>query len=435
MSGITPPSDPSSQDRSRSSPETQNLIVALNQPRVPAMSTHIERVGRTRGSPAQSSDTSVERPNHNRGRRNRNPPDPGMPSGPIDMSAQQATFLAGVSAHQAHQASVVAEHASNMALHYQHDAQVAQQLAAQQQHRFHQDANALRERAEAYVSQAHLEAEQTVEGYRQEAIASIQASQHDLQNRANQLLGTVRGEIDSRDQHIRDQSDAIQRREHEILRLQRELDAARMREWEAEQRHARQQAQLAEAHQLHMEQVAISESLGLRGPVEIPFPTTPRSSHSAVGGVALVPFETPPIPAPSEPPMPWTPKSNLTVVQGTRTPSGMSFDLFGDIAEQEARAAQAAMHPVGIGVSQPVGLPAALVPPQGLVELPPGLSPVMQPPPQRSHVTPLNHPVQPITNPPGTQASFQEWIRGELQGMVAAQVEVLAQRMQQAGMV
>ena len=377
MSGITPPSDPSSQDRSRSSPETQNLVVALNQPRVPAMSTHIERVGRTRGSPAQSSDTSVERPNHNRGRRNRNPPDPGMPSGPIDMSAQQATFLAGVSAHQAHQASVVAEHASNMALHYQHDAQVTQQLAAQQQHRFHQDANALRERAEAYVSQAHLEAEQTVEGYRQEALASIQASQHDLQSRANQLLGTVRGEIDSRDQHIRDQSDAIQRREHEILRLQRELDAARMREWEAEQRHARQQAQLAEAHQLHMEQVAISESLGLRGPVEIPIPTTPRSSHSAVGGVALVPFETPPIPAPSEPPMPSTPKSNLTVVQGTRTPSGMSFDLFGDIAEQEARAAQTAIHPVGVGVSQPVGLPVALVPPQGLVELPPGLSPVM----------------------------------------------------------
>ena len=133
--------------------------------------------------------------------------------------------------------------------------------------------------------------------------------------------------------------------------------------------------------------------------------------------------------------MPSTPKSNLTVVQGTRTPSGMSFDLFGDIAEQEARAAQAAIHPVGVGVSQPVGLPVALVPPQGLVELPPGLSPVMQPPPQRSHVTPLNHPVQPITNPPGTQASFQEWIRGELQGMVAAQVEVLAQRMQQAGMI
>ena len=85
-----------------------------------------------------------------------------------------------------------------------------------------------------------------------------------------------------------------------------------------------------------MEQVAVGNSLGLRGRAEIPIPVTPRSSRSVVGDVALVSYEPPPIPAPLKPPLPPTPKSNATVAQGSQACSGMPCHLVGNIAEQDS---------------------------------------------------------------------------------------------------
>ena len=242
--GITPPSDPSSQERSRSSQETRALVAQLGPNRVPAMSTHIERVGQAnRGSPAAaSSDTSsVERGPHNRGFRNRNPypgrPQPSSSSTvpPVDLNATQATFLAGAAVHQAHQASMVAEHASNAALHFQQQAQVTQQNAVRQQAQFHQAATAIQSRAEAYVRQAQEEARsagverdevarqasQTVEGFRREAVAEVQATQSQLEARANQWLNEnmsqIMDQMESRDARLRSQEDALRGRDEEIL--------------------------------------------------------------------------------------------------------------------------------------------------------------------------------------------------------------------------
>ena len=418
------------------------------------MSTHIERVGQAnRGSPAAaSSDTSsVERGPHNRGFRNRNPypgrPQPSSSSTvpPVDLNATQATFLAGAAVHQAHQASMVAEHASNAALHFQQQAQVTQQNAVRQQAQFHQAATAIQSRAEAYVRQAQEEARsagverdevarqasQTVEGFRREAVAEVQATQSQLEARANQWLNEnmsqIMEQMESRDARLRSQEDALRGRDEEITRLQRELESVRREALDRDQFHARQREDLNRAHQEHLQQVALRHHEGLQSPVDVPLPITPRSNQTITTQVQA--FE-PPLPAPAASP-------GETFVN---TPtSGMSFDLFGEKAEREARPAQPGTHTDVVAVlpAEPMGQPVALVPPHGL-QHPPGLAPVVQPPPQRGIGVPFvpNQPVPPITNPsPRTRESFEDWVRGELRHMVSAEVGILAHRMESAGMI
>ena len=252
--------------------------------------------------------------------RNRNP-HPGRPQPAssstvptVDLNATQATFLAGAAVHQAHQASMVAEHASNAALHFQQQAQVTQQNAVRQQAQFHQAATALQNRAEAYVRQAQEEARsagverdevarqasQTVEGFRREAVAEVQATQTQLEARANQWLNEnmsqIMGQMESRDARLRSQEDALRGRDEEIIRLQRELDSVRREALDREQIHARQREDLNRVHQEHLQQVALRHNEGLQSPVDVPLPITPRSNQTVTTQVQA--FEPPPLPAP-----------------------------------------------------------------------------------------------------------------------------------------
>ena len=124
MSGISPPTDPSSSDgRSRSSPEDSNP----NATRVPAQLLppwfHEKSSCLLLGIAMrvdESSDTSTEASQHNRFRQ-RAPHGPNPSNSPdednsVDLSATQATFLAGAAVTQAHHAANLADHASNVAI-------------------------------------------------------------------------------------------------------------------------------------------------------------------------------------------------------------------------------------------------------------------------------------------------------------------------------
>ena len=124
QSGLTPPSESSGADRSRSSPEDPKLSSGT---RIPAAST-ILVPRRASGSSlphhnpqAESSDASME-DRGRAGQRARSGPDPTSrssrhdPNVPIDLNATQASFLAGAAVTQAHHASVLANNAADVAL-------------------------------------------------------------------------------------------------------------------------------------------------------------------------------------------------------------------------------------------------------------------------------------------------------------------------------
>ena len=159
MSGISPPSDPSSSNsRSRSSPETSNP----NATRVPAVVTSLvpRRIQLPSSRDAirvdDSSDTSLEASQHNRfrqrGPHGPNPSNSPDEDNPVDLSATQATFLAGAAVTQAHHAATIADHASNVAIQSQLEAFQARQVIAQQQSDFGQVAAEMRDAA----SKGHL---------------------------------------------------------------------------------------------------------------------------------------------------------------------------------------------------------------------------------------------------------------------------------------
>ena len=154
MSGISPPSDPSSSNsRSRSSPETSNP----NATRVPAVVTSLVprriQLPSTRDAMRvdESSDTSVEASQQSRfrqrGPHGPNPSNSPDEDNPVDLSATQATFLAGAAVTQAHHAATIADHASNVAIQSQLEAFQARQVIAQQQSDFGQVAAEMRDAA------------------------------------------------------------------------------------------------------------------------------------------------------------------------------------------------------------------------------------------------------------------------------------------------
>ena len=131
-SGISPPSEFSGMDRSRSSPE--NPPNMPSGPCVPASSLVITRratgSNQSHQSPQADSSDSMD---VGRGRR-RTQPGPN-PSGshrqgvPIDLNATQASFLAGAAVNQAHHASVIADNAVTAALNATVETQHAQEMA------------------------------------------------------------------------------------------------------------------------------------------------------------------------------------------------------------------------------------------------------------------------------------------------------------------
>ena len=217
-SGLTPPSESSGADRSRSSPEDPKLP---SRTRIPAAST-ILVPRRASGSnlphhnpQAESSDASMEERGRAR-QRARSRPDPSSSSGhnpnvPIDLNATQASFLAGAAVTQAHHASLIANNAADVALSSQLEVQHAQQVAqaihagaVQQQSDFAQAAAAYQQQAtRAYLAQQEearaaieqrdnnfqllqMKAQQHVQGIRDEAEREILANRDVVQERAQQ---------------------------------------------------------------------------------------------------------------------------------------------------------------------------------------------------------------------------------------------------------
>ena len=166
QSGLTPPSESSGADRSRSSPEDPKLPSGT---RIPAASTILvpRRASGSnlpRNNP-QAEYTSMEERGRAR-QRARSGPEPSSSSGhnpnvPIDLNATQASFLAGAAVTQAHHASLIANNAADVALSSQLEVQNAQRVAnaihagaVQQQSDFAQAAAAYQQQAtRAYLAQ------------------------------------------------------------------------------------------------------------------------------------------------------------------------------------------------------------------------------------------------------------------------------------------
>ena len=259
-SGLSPPDDPSSNERSRSSEETRNLVLALraNRPSVPAnMSTVVRRTtsNPTRSPPARMSSSESE------GRRNRQRdrnPDPGRGSGDTGLTAQQATFMAGVAVTHAHQAAQLAEHATDQSLMYQqqaHNAQVVAQAihdgAIQQQNLFVQVAADMRDTAEAALAErdrvilnnqeeaqqmvrhfqgaqisVETRATEYVEGVRQEAQQLVEATRANMESRVQAVVQPLQDMVSQRDNVISSQDQQIQSLQNQLSLLQSQLVAA-----------------------------------------------------------------------------------------------------------------------------------------------------------------------------------------------------------------
>ena len=76
-----------------------------------------------------------------------NPSNSPDPDNPVDLSATQASFIAGAAVSQAHRAANLADHASTVAIQSQLEAQQARVALAQQQADFGQVAAAMRDPA------------------------------------------------------------------------------------------------------------------------------------------------------------------------------------------------------------------------------------------------------------------------------------------------
>ena len=262
QSGSTPPSESSGADRSRSSPEDPKLPSGT---RIPAASTILvprraSGSNLSRNNPqAESSDTSMEDRSRAR-QRARSGPDPSSsssrhnPNVPIDLNATQASFLAGAAVTQAHQASLLANNAADVALSSQLEVQHAQQVAkaihagaVQQQSDFAQAAAAYQQQAtRAYLAQQEearaaieqrdnnfqllqMRAQQHVQGIRHEAEREILANRDVVQERAQQCVNDsirpLQQQIAIGSQQLVDRDNQLMDREIRIARLQSQLDA------------------------------------------------------------------------------------------------------------------------------------------------------------------------------------------------------------------
>ena len=260
MSGISPPSDPSSSNsRSRSSPEVSNP----NATRVPAVVTSLvpRRIQLPSSRDAmrvdESSDTSVEASQHNRFRQRAphgpNPSNSPDEDNPVDLSATQATFLAGAAVTQAHHAATIADHASNVAIQSQLEAFQARRVIAQQQSDFGQVAAEMRDAAarailhnqeEAHAALAERDrgselfehnlsqqAQQLILGARQQAQQEVLASQAVLQREAQQFVESnvrpLQQQINLGNQQLAVREVEITERDTRIALLEHELAEAR----------------------------------------------------------------------------------------------------------------------------------------------------------------------------------------------------------------
>ena len=257
QTGLSPSSENSGADRSRSSPEEPKAPSGV---RVPAAST-ILAPRRTSGSnqprnspQAESSDASMEERGRSR-QRPRPGHDPSSSSGynpkaPSDLNATEASFLAGAAVSQAHHASMMANNAADAQLEAQHAQRVAQAIhagALQQQTDFAQAAAAFQHQAtRAFLTQQEearaaieqrdhnmqlleMRAQQHVQGIRDEAEREILANRGAVQERAQQWVNDsvrpLQQQITIGSQQLAERDNQLMEREIRIARLQSQLDA------------------------------------------------------------------------------------------------------------------------------------------------------------------------------------------------------------------
>ena len=219
MSGISPPSDPSSSNsRSRSSPEASNP----NATRVPAAVTHLvpRRIQLPSSRDAirvdDSSDTSVEASQQSRFRQRapygHNPSNSPDENVPVDLSATQATFIAGAAVSHAHHAAHVADHASNVAIQSQLEAFQARQAIVQQQAGFDQVAAAMRDAA----TRAILHNQEEAHAALAERDRGSELFEHNLSQQAQQLVLGARHQAQ---QEVLANQAVMQREAHNLWNL------------------------------------------------------------------------------------------------------------------------------------------------------------------------------------------------------------------------
>ena len=205
----------------------------------------------------ESSDTSVEASQQNRfrqrGPHGPNPSNSPDEDNPVDLSATQATFLAGAAVTQAHHAATIADHASNVAIQSQLEAFQARQVIAQQQSDFGQVAAEMRDAAarailhnqeEAHAALAERDrgselfehnltqqAQQFVFGARQQAQQEVLESQAVLQREAQQFVESnvrpLQQQINLGNQQLATREVEITERDTRIAFLEQQLAEAR----------------------------------------------------------------------------------------------------------------------------------------------------------------------------------------------------------------
>ena len=205
----------------------------------------------------ESSDTSVEASQHSRFRQRAphgpNPSNSPDEDNPVDLSATQATFLAGAAVTQAHHAATIADHASNVAIQSQLEAFQARQVIAQQQSDFGQVAAEMRDAAarailhnqeEAHAALAERDrgselfehnltqqAQQLIFGARQHAQQEVLESQAVLQREAQQFVESnvrpLQQQINLGNQQLATREVEITERDTRIALLEQQLAEAR----------------------------------------------------------------------------------------------------------------------------------------------------------------------------------------------------------------
>ena len=293
-SGITPPSDPSTQERrSRSSYEDTAMV--------PAVSTIVRaRASRhtpdnpTRRGPPPSTDSSVRSvsPNRRTNHRVGNMPASSSQSNPRfgdRMNLPQASFVAvaGAAVQQAHHASQLAYEASNAAENFQresHEAQrVTQQVIGLAQHR--------EQMHEAQMNQLAQEANLRHQSTVAEAEAAVARTQSQAREFVENTISSAQQAVGRSEQELQHRAQQYVREQEHNLRAGMEQELSRLR-GEAQDELARRERRIAELEaRLHQQEVLVASN----SPVPKSVPVTPKAlAFTPQTQTGQVPFGSPP---------------------------------------------------------------------------------------------------------------------------------------------
>ena len=291
-SGITPPSDPSTQDRrSRSSHELNTLV--------PAVST-IVRARASRQTPDNpprrglppSTDSSIRSvsPNRRTNPRVVNLPASSSQSNPQfgnRMNLPQASFVAGAAVQQAHYASQLAYDASHAAENFQRESQEAQRVTQQviglAQHR--------EQMHEAQMNQLAQEANLRHQNTVAEAEAAVARTQSQAREFVESTISSAQQAVGRSEQELQQRAQQYVREQENNLRTGMEQELSRLR-GEAQDELARRERRIAELEaRLHQEEALVASN----SPIPNSVPVTPKAlAFTPQTQTGQVPLGSPP---------------------------------------------------------------------------------------------------------------------------------------------